>query len=871
MTASSPPFPSYGATSPVLPTPCHDDSDQTLANTPLLGTSDVSIQADDDCREISPQPTERTLLILPTVNRRGSDGSLASSARSDHERIKRSPKSPRILIITLVSLCFATLSILLLGFMLPEAVQEYAKKAADVKLDSLSVDSFTEDGIRVRIQGRVVLDAERVKGVLLRNMGVLVGSVARKVKIGSSKALLYLPDYPEGVLGAASYPELVVNLRNGQATDIDILCDLKPASLEGVKPAIDDYLSGKIHVLRVQVESDMPLTSGILPLGTHRVIQEVVLKDIPSLPALKLSRLNLAEVHLPEQTALGANVTVDVENKYPINFTIPPLGFSVLLRSCDQEFIEVAVARTSAVDIQPFRPIAVDVAGIIRSIPFALIEVCPGTGTSPLDDLLGQYVHGRTATAYVRGLPSDEQDPGLPAWLEELLGSVTLPVPVPAGNALKDILKSFSLNDVKFQLPDPDAEPDSPEASPRLSATVQAIVALPREMNAPLDVSKVIANADIFYKGRKLGEFHVPDWASATTVQREETHDLEVNARVENVPLKITDTDVFSEVVQKIIFGGGSGVKLQADGTADVKVGIASLGAFVIRGIPAKGDIVIKGEKHTLHDINPRPRDISILSSTKSSVRMSAKVTFTNPTNYTATIPYLNILFTKNGTILGNGTIVNAAVGLGVNQVAVEAFWAPADCGEEARAVGMALLGEYVSGGNSTITARAHERSIPSLPTLSKALESLEFTLPLPPPPLGSSPNPPDADPADPPRFVQSATLHVFTSTSSFELRNPFQKDTIFISDITGVATHNGTVLGNLDYEYQIAIPPGLSETPKLPVQWTLKGVGYDILVKAAGGVLKIDAKAECNVRIGRWQERLKFYGSGIGAHVHLN
>ncbi|KAK6336038.1 hypothetical protein TWF730_003410 [Orbilia blumenaviensis] len=593
MTASSPPFPSYGATSSAPPALSNDDSDQTLAGTPLLRTSDVSVHEDDDCIGISPRSTERTPLIAPTSVRRGSNGSLASSTHSDHETIKRSQKSPRVLIVALLLLCFATLSILFLGFMLPEAIQEYARKAANIQLRSLSVDSFTKDGVRVRIQGQAVLDAERVNSALLRSLGVLVGSVARKVKIGSSKAVLYLPDYPEGVLGAASYPELVVNLQNGHATDIDILCDLVPASLEGVKPAIDDYLSGKIHSLRVQVESDMPLTAGILPLGTHKIVQDVVLDDIPSLPAFKLSRLNLAEVRLPEQTALGANVTVDVENKYPISFSIPPLGFSVLLRSCDQEFVEVAVARTSALNIKPFKPIAVDVAGIIRSIPFALIEVCPGTGTSPLDDLLGQYVHGQTATAYIRGLPSDGQDSELPAWLEELLSSVTLPVPVPGGNALKDILKSFSLDEVSFQLPDPEADPDSPEASPQISATVRAIVALPEEMNAPLDVSKVIANADIFYQGRKLGEFHVPKWAPATTVQRDEAHELEINARVENVPLKVTDTEVFSKVVQKIIFGRE--VKLQADGTADVKVGIASLGAFVIRGIPAKGDIVIKG------------------------------------------------------------------------------------------------------------------------------------------------------------------------------------------------------------------------------------------------------------------------------------
>ncbi|KAF3936429.1 hypothetical protein ABW19_dt0204158 [Dactylella cylindrospora] len=848
--------PSYGATSSGSSSVHNDDSDQTLANTPLLPKSRSSVIDEDEFSERSP-------LISP-----GRDRQHASDAESSRTPGKRARGIPLVQIISLVLLCSLTIMILLFGFMAPEAAQEYAKKATDIKLNSLSVDSFTPKGIRVRLQAQIRIDSTKSGNGLLQAFGVLAGSVARKVKVGSSEVTLYVPDYPDGLLGTATYPDVVIDLRDGHTTDIDILVDVVPGNLQGIKPVVDDYLAGKIHSLRIEGESDIPLQTGILPLGTHKIVQDIILKEIPSVPAIDVSRLNLAEIELPDQKALGANVTVSVKNDYPVKFTVPPLDFQVLLISCDQEFIEVALASTSTIQIEPYSPVVADVKGVIKSIPFALIQTCPGTGTSPLDDLLGKYVNGLSATGYVRVLPS-QNEPGLPAWLQDVLGSVTVPVPVPGGHAFKNILKSFSLTDVHFDLPDFDAEPGSPASFPHLSATVKAIVALPEEMNAPLDVSKVLADADILYKKRKFGEFHFPGWVPATTVQHPEAHELEIDARVENVPMNITDADVFSEVVQEILGNGDRGVRLQADGTADVTVSVADLGAFAIRGIPAKGDIIIKGGKYNLDDVHPRPSGINVVSSTKNSVKLAANVAFNNPTNYTANVPYVNIAIMKNGTLLGNGTIRDVSVGLGENKALVEAYWAPADGGEEAFATGRALLGDYVSGKNTTITVKPHAKSIPSLPeNISKALETLEFELPLPHIQPADDDTP--YDPENPPKFVESATLHVLSSTGTFVLNNPFKMDTIFMSDITGVASHNGTILGTLNYTYQFAVPPGLSETPKLPVEWSLNGVGYDIVKKAVGGILKIDAEASCNIKLDQWEERLSFEGNGIGAHVKL-
>jgi len=65
-------------------------------------------------------------------------------------------------------------------------------------------------------------------------------------------------------------------------------------------------------------------------------------------------------------------------------------------------------------------------------------------------------------------------------------------------------------------------------------------------------------------------------------------------------------------------------------------------------------------------------------------------------------------------------------------------------------------------------------------------------------------------------------------------------------------------------------VPPGVSESPRLPVDWDLGSVGYAAVREAVGGRLKLDARAEVGVGVGRWGERVWFFGRGVGAGVRL-
>ena len=58
--------------------------------------------------------------------------------------------------------------------------------------------------------------------------------------------------------------------------------------------------------------------------------------------------------------------------------------------------------------------------------------------------------------------------------------------------------------------------------------------------------------------------------------------------------------------------------------------------------------------------------------------------------------------------------------------------------------------------------------------------------------------------------------------------------------------------------------------SPRLPVDWSLDGVGYDKIREALGSGLELDAKGTVEVKVGHWVQGIWYMGSGIGAQVRI-
>lgn len=96
----------------------------------------------------------------------------------------------------------------------------------------------------------------------------------------------------------------------------------------------------------------------------------------------------------------------------------------------------------------------------------------------------------------------------------------------------------------------------------------------------------------------------------------------------------------------------------------------------------------------------PKIGNLQILDTSKTSLTLTALVNFTNPTEYSATVPFVDINILTNGTLLGHATAKDVSVVPGTNtNILVTAVWDPrALGGEEGHRIGVEFLSQYISG-----------------------------------------------------------------------------------------------------------------------------------------------------------------------------
>ena len=101
-----------------------------------------------------------------------------------------------------------------------------------------------------------------------------------------------------------------------------------------------------------------------------------------------------------------------------------------------------------------------------------------------------------------------------------------------------------------------------------------------------------------------------------------------------------------------------------------------------------------------LKGFSPQVGSLRVLETTRSTLSLEAKINITNPTEYSAIVPYVNIKLLSNGTEIGHATARDVSVVPGPNHnILVESLWDPlTPSGEKGVAQGRELLSQYISG-----------------------------------------------------------------------------------------------------------------------------------------------------------------------------
>ncbi|KAL4755225.1 hypothetical protein BDW72DRAFT_164402 [Aspergillus terricola var. indicus] len=701
----------------------------------------------------------------------GIESSRASSAASGTVSLDDYPKKPRnkagwTMLCGLLAVGSVVI-ILILAFIVPAVVKQYVKEAAIFRPANLSVVSATSEGVRTRVQGDIVLDANRVQSESARNIGRFVTWIGKEVETGQSEVLVYLPEYGNVLVGSASLPSIKISIRNGHVNHLDFEADLIAGDAEGLRSVAIDWLEGRLDRLLLHGSAILHLKSGLLSLGEQTLDDSVVFEgdDFPSLPTVDITNFNVHDVDSPDDHgAMAVDVSVSASLGSPFSLRIPPLGFKALVANCSPRdpYISVADVVTQEITIIPGRSIVVEVSGIIRGLSDELTADCPGEKWSPLDTLLTSYIHGSQTIIYVRG--ADMPSLGTPRWMSDILKTVTVPLSF-TGHALDNLVKNFTMTNVHFTLPNPMAEPDGPESRPTVSALVKVLINVPEQVKFDLNIPRVRAKADVYYHEKKLGILDLTEWqpANSTLIRSfDNTTALQVEFSMDKAPLEVTDEDVLTDVLSSLIFKGKP-VELTVFANVDAELS-TGLGKFAVRGIPADGKLTVKPPFGGLHGIAPQVEAFELGSTTESSLLVETVMNFTNPTQYSASVPLLDLLLVYNDTKVAHLTTRDVTIVPGTNSgVNVDLQWSPLDLGgPPAVLAGQDLISRFVSGLNTSVMIKTHEGTIPALPRLGQTLSRVGFEVQIPNLSHSGDPN---KDPDQPGQdnghqnFIQDATV----------------------------------------------------------------------------------------------------------------
>ena len=240
-----------------------DETQQAVESTPLLSTAATTLRYDGQ-----------------TDGNAGHDADATSMTdRSSGPISSKVSKSKRIRwpsIIAMIVLSLFAVAVVVLGFVVPAAVEEYAKQAAVLEPTDLSLVSITAEGVRIRIQANFRLDAQRVPDGKVRSIGKTVGWLIGEIKTGPTKINVYLPQQDDMLLGTAAVPPLSVSITAGQNNAIDIVADLIPGEAESIRTIANEWLQGRLETVQLRGQADVQLTAGVIPLGTHSIVESMM-------------------------------------------------------------------------------------------------------------------------------------------------------------------------------------------------------------------------------------------------------------------------------------------------------------------------------------------------------------------------------------------------------------------------------------------------------------------------------------------------------------------------------------------------------------------------------------------------------------------
>ena len=238
------------------------EQEDTIQQLPPQPTS-ISLHDDHDDHEEEPEAEESTPLIRRDTERNASS---------------QSPKRSWWTIISIAILLLITVNIIVFAFVMPSAVENYTAEATSYSIQNIEVLDYTDSGVISNSQVNIAFDASRVSSNGIRNLGLFTTGIFRHVHTKPCLVSVLLPQYNGAQVAIITLPALKVDVRNRHVNILDVESNVTIMDNSLAVQLAGDFLAGRKQEILAIGETDVYIKAGIIPLGTHHVRQQFMIK-----------------------------------------------------------------------------------------------------------------------------------------------------------------------------------------------------------------------------------------------------------------------------------------------------------------------------------------------------------------------------------------------------------------------------------------------------------------------------------------------------------------------------------------------------------------------------------------------------------------
>ncbi|CAI5760222.1 unnamed protein product [Candida verbasci] len=753
------------------------------------------------------------------------------------------------------SIFIIVILLLVFSYFLFDHLQQCISGSVELELTQVSFQNTTPQGVNLIMESDVNINYKlknAVQKFVITSFTSLIGTITiqslKPIEI-YSKFIDLNTDFI--YLGNLLPPPMNITVVNGTDNQLNFIseCNFKESQIMQFLKYYYKIETPEINLKLKGIGKEINVKYGFINFSFKDIVfaQDVVINKKYIQPNMNIETFKVNSTS--EMINVDTHLSIETDLVELPELNLEKLSWNLMFEDCTKKLIKVGKWFTLPLNItKGDKSVSVFVKGSIESVPDCLMEDC-GSDISPINHIIQQYLHNQPVCFY---LQLNETKSNLPSWLIRLLQeeAIRLYVKLPKIDLPIVPRNHFCINSSNLYIDEKNINLDS-------NFTIFNNNSLVEFDNLKFRSSfDVINGSDVILKGE------------TDQILIEYNKNL-IESFLNNLQLDLIDPKTVGQLLNKIlnnkttheIYSNVTMHDIEMKTPLFMKIKLKEL-KLPSLSVPCNIPII---DYQLLDQLNVTIDSIFLIESTNTQVKFLIDLSLINPTSFSIDMLHEITKFGiyRKGLNLGNIIFNNVYIPNQDEFYLSCEFHINLETYEER--VGLEnFISSYISNGAKNLSIDVYNNELLTNPNLNKLIEEVSIK-DLQLPNLKFQIN--DLDEYNP--FIVEVIIHVFTSEIEIKVFNPINNSEIIIEIFSAQAKHEDIILGYLSHREILIIPPGISQTQRLPLKINSND-SMDILKRYLNNELDITIMAIMNLQLDKFDVSLLYNGKQLKCKIRF-